>query len=1182
MINMMIESLELDNFKSFGNRRKILFRKGFTVISGPNGSGKSNIGDSMLFVLGVRSSKAVRADRLADLIHKASTPARQRNHCRVTITFNNENSEFTEDEKRIRLTRELISDAGNYHSNYYINGSRVKHSDVEKLLDTLHIYLDSYSFVLQGDINNIIKMSGIERRRLLESISGIESFDVQIERAKSDIEGISENLSKLEIMYQESQRRLVELKRDKENAEAYNSYSSRIRDLRATLLGYEITRINRDVQSVETQIDNLTAEIEALNGEMAQLHGNIESRRNDLRKLEEEREAISGPEMNEIRKYISDLRVKIAEYRMKKDDKSEQLSDLKEEISERSRESEESSTRKKDLEARISASESDLEATRESSREAESKLNELKAAFTDSTKHAKRLQERLMEIDSTMAEITSETDGVREKFNSLASEKSRIIAELAAREERKANLEFQIKDAQWRLKDISGTDQGKRKSLEDIRKQYYKTKGDLEDHQKERDDAKDRLSQLSREYDKLSLSMNGNRGAGSRALNAIINARNQNIIRGIHGPIRDLIRYEDRFRNAVESTAGGRMNAVVVESDQVAQECLEYLRKEKIGKLTFLPINKMAMGRPRGKAIMVRDYDGSLGYVFEHITAEKEYEAVVWYAVQDTVVVDTVQTARKYMVGVRLVTLGGDIFEASGAITGGYVEASRSNSANESRMSQLSSEINRLNEDISDLNRMIADEREIVDSLTTQMTDLSKEEGSKSKEVDQLREIAEKAQKEIADVEALVADSSEQLRRTENHMSTLNEQILEGNDRTDQLNKEKSEIHEKLKALSPETVELQTELETKLSDLRNSEQATLESISSLKSDIRLIDRSIEENEEFIRESGRETEEISSSIRELDSMIAESGAELEKYRKMEEEMDRRTREQTAKIHAVENEIEKLSAKIENSRSMVSTKHDIIITLSSRLENHRTKLEEMEQQLAETGGMPINEKLTATEIRNSISDLQDRIDQLGPINHKAITEYEEVSLECSRISEETEKLGDEKKSLEDLTEKLNDQKKKKFLELYYSINHHMNDVYRVLSAGGEAQLVLSDEEDPLNAEVSIRARPKGANFSKLGALSGGEKSLTALSFILAVQRINPSPLYYLDEVDMFLDGANVERIGKMFKSNSSTSQILVVSLRKAMLKYSENIIGVTSFDEENTEVFEKSLDTEPEAF
>ncbi len=1181
MIKMMIESLELDNFKSFGNRRKILFRKGFTVISGPNGSGKSNIGDSMLFVLGVRSSKAVRADRLADLIHKASTPAKQKNNCRVTITFNSEDPELSEDEKRTRLTRELTSDGENYHSNYYINGERVRHMDVERLLDSLHIYLDSYSFVLQGDINNIIKMTGVERRKLLESISGIESFDVQIEKAKTDIDAISGNLGKLELLYEEAKRRLEELKIDKENAEAYNSYSQRIQDLRATQLNYELTRLNRDMESVETQISNLSGEIDTLNAHNSGIQLEVEDKKSTLRKLEKERDEISGSEMGEIRKQISDLRVRIAEQRMKKDDKGEQIEQLESEISESVSDSEETrngiTTNSEELEAK----ESELLKVQNRMREIEQKLTEIRSDLKDTTKSTKKLQDRLVEIDSEISQITGENDGLKEEYNSLSQEKSRVMQDLVAKEEKKKDLEFQIKDAQWRLKDILGTDQTKRKNFEDLRKQYYDVKNELENNQKEREDKKDRLSALSREYDKLSMTLQGSKGPGSRTLSAIIAARNQNLIEGIHGPIRDLIGFDEKYRSAVESTAGGRLNAVVVENDLVAEKCLEYLRREKIGKLTFLPLNKISIGRPRGKAIIVHGSEGSEGYVFEHVRSESVYEAAVWYAFQDTVIVDTVQTARKYMVGVRLVTLDGDIFEASGAITGGYTEKGRSNVASEAKLSQLSTEINDLNEMLGILTAKVEEGKRLLDELTSELTEMSKEEGSKSKEVDQLREISEKAEKQIKDVQGQVAELEESMRRNENHLKTLNEEILENGDKIDQLSKEKTEIHEKLKTLSPETVDMQNDLEGEFSELRKVEQEYLDRISSIRSDLKHMDRKLQDNSKSIESSKNEIEDIQKEIAEIDRIVTQDNSELEKLRKIEEEMDLKTREQTEKIHAAENDVERLLGKIESNRSLISTKHDVIITLSSRMETYKSKITETEELISSVGGNVIDEKLSAAEIKASIGNLETKIEQLGPINHKAISEYTEVDKECVSISEETRRLNEEKKSLEELTDRLNEQKKTIFLNLYHSINTHMGEIYSRLSAGGEAMLTLSDENDPLNGEVSIRARPKGKNFSKLHALSGGEKSLTALSFIMAVQRINPSPVYYLDEVDMFLDGANVERIGNMFRANSNTSQILVVSLRKAMLKYSENIIGVTSFDEENTEVFEKSLGAEEAA-
>ncbi|MCL4342985.1 MAG: AAA family ATPase [Candidatus Thermoplasmatota archaeon] len=215
------------------------------------------------------------------------------------------------------------------------------------------------------------------------------------------------------------------------------------------------------------------------------------------------------------------------------------------------------------------------------------------------------------------------------------------------------------------------------------------------------------------------------------------------------------------------------------------------------------------------------------------------------------------------------------------------------------------------------------------------------------------------------------------------------------------------------------------------------------------------------------------------------------------------------------------------------------------------------------------------MSTGELKRRISELTSDIAALGSVNHRAIEQYTTELNEVTLLRERMEELGKEKSSLEELMDQINNQKKLTFLELFDAVNKEINSIYYVLSDGGEAGLEITDRENPMEAEVYIKARPKGSNFSKIEALSGGEKSLTALAFIMSIQRINPSPVYYLDEVDMFLDGANAERVGRMFKENSRKSQIIAVSLRQAMLKYADNIIGVTTFDDENSEVFFKSF-------
>ncbi len=329
---MFLESLELHNFKSFGIRKRIVFRKGFTVISGPNGSGKSNIGDSLLFVLGTRSSKAVRAERLGDLIHKSSDEKRNRDYCSVTVTLDTEDPEKLPEDRKIILKRELVAEMDGYKSNYYINGQRVRHSDVADLLDSLHIYLDSYSFVLQGDINNIVKMTGFERRKLLESISGIESFDIQIEKAQGDILSISENLGRLEVLLDQTRKRRQDLEAEKDVAERYEQLSTAIRNLRMTMLNIEKEGMQREIASHSRNIEQLMQEIGEIEARITSMNQQLGFLEGENRDLKQRLEVSGNSQLREIREQIENQRVTIAETGIRVENSQERIRSISDQM----------------------------------------------------------------------------------------------------------------------------------------------------------------------------------------------------------------------------------------------------------------------------------------------------------------------------------------------------------------------------------------------------------------------------------------------------------------------------------------------------------------------------------------------------------------------------------------------------------------------------------------------------------------------------------------------------------------------------------------------------------------------------------------------------------------------------------------------------------------------------------
>ncbi|MEM0156388.1 MAG: chromosome segregation protein SMC [Thermoplasmataceae archaeon] len=1172
---MIIESIEMDNFKSFGKKKKIEFKNGLTVISGPNGSGKSNIGDALLFVLGVRSTKSVRADRLSDLIHRSSDNDPGRKYCSVQINFDNGEDNDDPDKRRISIRRELTFDGTDYKSNYYIRDVRVKHSDVEQLLDSMKIYLDGYSFVLQGDINNLIKMTGIERRKLLEAIAGVESYNNQIESAKSDINGINENMIKLEVRAQDEKLQVDGLSHDKEVAEKYLQISSKMKDFRATLIDKEIARTNREISSLNKQISELGEQISSLENANLDLTAKVESLQHKKREIEIQRESVSGAELKEIRIKSESLKLKIAERKMSIQNKQAMIEDRQKRLDESEREIADILDQKKGFEIRLKTNSDDMQQLESEINVSEEKLRKLRANSESTSGKLTALKKKYSDLDAEVEKLSIKLGDLEVDFSEINKKKITKSTELSTLEERKSGLEFQIKDSLWRSKEsVALAEEGKR-SLKDLSDRFYALKAVIKDLNDEKDSLQKKLVDLNREYTRFQSASQGQKIGQSRAVSLIIGARNQNLIPGIHGPLKDIISFDEEFQMAVEATAGGRLNSIVVENDETSQKCIELLKREKAGRLTFLPINKMVVGRPRGKAIIVHNSSDSLGYVMERIQYDKKYEGAVWHAFQDTVIVPSVEIARKYMVGVKLVTKDGDIFDPSGAITGGFMERKKENFASEKKILDLSSEIMSANSRIDELSSIIKVKGAELDRLTEELNVKSREEGQKKARSENLDTDIEKIKSDLVKLSRLIEDVNAELSKFSIDYESKETEISSVKTLMRSKEREKSLIMEEMKTQNPEEAEMQEQTEKHLEMLKGQKSQISADISALNVEIKHVNDRLRELRDRVKQMKTEISEFNDFIASVATEQRQLESELSKSMAVEAELDRNTRVFTDAIMHIDAEITQIAQTTEINKGMCETKRSVIITLNGRIENLTEKLNNLNEELKNVGGKPVLENYSEQEIRKTILLLQSEAETLGPINYKAIEEYASVKAVLDSLEAELQTLRNDRKELEGLMDTLNKQKESIFVKTFNRINEGINVIYSQLSGGGEAQLIMSDINKPLESEVFIKARPKGKVFAKLQSLSGGEKSLTALAFIMSIQQMTPSPVYYLDEVDMYLDGGNVERIGQMFRSNSKISQILMVSLKKAMLKYADNIVGVTSFDQINTEVYEKTI-------
>ena len=1174
---MIIESLELDNFKSFGNKRKIIFKKGFTVISGPNGSGKSNIGDSLLFVLGVRSSRAVRADRLGDLVHNPPSGKKQKDYCSVTITINTEEQNRPEEERIIRITRELLSDVDGYRSVYSINGSRCKHGDIERLLDALHIYLDSYSFVLQGDINNLVKMTGTERRKLLESIAGIESYNIQIEKAQIDIDSIEDNLAKIQILIDENQRRLDQLSVEKKNAERYNELNEKIGSYEVTLLNIDLISANRELSSYGKILDDINSQLLSQRNKIADLNDNIKKKEDEIRSVEAEKNRFGGEELKNVIEKIKILTLEKAKAEINTENLKDDIKSLSDRMEEIDLDLESRKTEKIRIERESSGIKKKIEEADANLKEYNGRLSELKASSENSSKLFAEFKKEMDRLDLTIADLNASILEITQEESENKGKKDSLVSELRHLESRESDILLQYNDAKYKIDANEKESTGSRKAYDELNQRYISLRKSVTEGDRRKDELNRQLIDLTKEYEKLSASLSRT-SQSSRTYSAILEARASGEITGVYGLVKDLISYDQKMRMAISASGGARLNSVVVEDDAVAEQCLNILKRKKAGKLTFLPMNKMLTGRPRAKAIMVKNSGETNGYVFENVKYDKKYENIIWYTFQDCIIVPDTTVARKHMSGVRLVTMDGDIFEASGAITGGFSE--KKDEQNETRFSEISDQMASISSELEALKTKLEQDRTELDDISTKIASSSKQIGSGSSQITMFIEIRDRSSRDLENVRKEIKEIQSAISEQDQKILEVHDRLNQSTEKLERTSEEKNRINKKMAEISPEIINEQNDLEKKISDLRTERDDLSRRDFSFGSDLKICNNEISN---LITERTKDTKAIDAKKQLLQSGLDEIKSlqeEMEKYRMLEEQLNSKAKEFNDRLQNLGIEVQTLRGNLDTAAVMVTTLEDNRLSTNLRIQSINDKIQQLNQQIQDSKYKPVNTDLSVAEIKRELISLRKELENLGAVNQLAIAEYDEVDSRLKEMLDKTSRLKLEKHVLEEMMEDLNGKKRTVFLDLYYKINDTMKDIYAVLSEGGEARLDLSDMNDPLNSDLYIRARPKGSTFSKIEALSGGEKSLTAISFILAVQRIKPSPVYYLDEIDMFLDGANAERIGKMFSENAKYSQVLMVSLKKSMLKYADNLIGVTTLDEENTEIYSKDFDSDAE--
>lgn len=1179
---MYLKELVLENFKSFGGKTRLELQTGYTVITGPNGSGKSNISDAILFVLGPRSSKVIRAGKLTDLIYNGGKSKNAASHASVSATFDNSDRMIPFDSDLVTFTRVVnrSQDGSDYSSHFYINGRKSSLGEFEGLLREAKLSADGYNFVQQGDVTHIIEMGNVERRRILDDIAGITTFDSEIEKAERERVETEQNISTARSVLSELKGNLSRLQREKEAAERFAETKKRLENLKLALALRKLSSCDMEIETIGSQIESFTKQAERLSIEAQAGGKELQELEAQLKAKEEEISREEGDEAREIRAKVDSCKIDIAKRSDGRSISEEQLKEIQERIASLK-------TRLKEERRQLEKAKSDLEsaerALTENSSTLSAKRAELKAlerSAGDTDQRSRALQKEIEEINRKISSLNDELGTLKIEESRLRDRIERGELEKAAAEKSVSNAELEYKDVCWQLKEIDAGHKDREGRLRELNTKFSSLRNRESGLRERVGDLEKEIRIATREYERLKAQREARTDGLSRALNAILELRDRGEIKGILGSFRELISVDAEYEQAINAAAGGRINAVVVEDDATAAECIVHLKKNGLGRLIFLPLNRMLESKPRGKAVMVRSQ--TLGFAMDLMKFDDRLRAAAWYVVGDTLVVRDLDEMRKLMGGIRLVTLDGDIAEAGGAMIGGSQEKLQPQAAHSAGIKEAGEKLRKLNDELqqksSELDA-VSTELRAVEELLRKTNEETGETGKlaeslKKKKVEFERELNERAMR-LASVREQVEKDTDALKAVQKSIEEREKAIAEL--RQERQNREGKLIEGKPEEVASAMVKLRKEIEQLSTD---SERISAEAAGA-RTSMQFIEKSVEELLSQIREEEAKAQELKEKIERL-------GAEEEKLR-VELIALQKIESRIGEVQAsLRNERDSLLQKVLEIRASLSKMSErkesiaeMLVIQKNNLQNAIQKRKEIEVEISllrDAGGVPVDGDMTVDALKDAVAECERVLERMGGVNMLAIEDFEQVNSRCQALEADIKGFEEKKKSLIKLVEEINEKKKQGLLRVFGAINTNFADIYFKLSGGFEGKLELENEKDPLQGGLIIRVRQKERKSLRIEALSGGEKSLAALAFIFAIQQYDPSPVYFLDEVDMFLDGVNSEAVARMVRSLSSSAQFLQVSLRKVSLNWADRLIGVTRAEDGISHVFYREVGME----
>ena len=1194
-----INQVELTHFKSFGGSITIPLQEGFTVVTGPNGSGKSNILDAVLFCLGLASSRGMRADRLPDLINSAMLREGKAAETSVSVRF--DLSEWQPDQAEAGLeppeegpwikpgqqewtvSRRLrVAPGGTYASSFSADGVSCNLQQLQSQLRRLRVDPEGSNVVMQGDVTRIVSMSARDRRGIIDELAGVALFDSRIEQSRGKLDEVQERQERCSIVQQELLSSRQKLERDCAKARTYQDLRQRHHNgrLQEQVLAFEAAQASQAalLQRSTSLASQQQAEREAISeGEtgLTAAAAVLEQLQAEVKALGEDQLIAVQAELAGLEASGRELTRQAGKHQLDAEALQHQRHELARtqgELRQQQQALEASSDQAalNDAEAGCRAAEAAVELSRR-------RLGEVAGRSGSWLEDQQQRSRARQQLGAQIGPLEAERQQLQERLR----QHQERLAELGAEEQqegashRSAQEQLEATESSWQqVLEATRAEQQQMQELAESLALQQRTRSRLEQEQ----------IQLEREIARLDSrreTLQESRGTG--ALRVLLEAG----MDGIHGPVAQLGEVEERVRLALEVAAGGRLGQVVVDDDRIAARAIELLKSRRAGRLTFLPLNKIRGGSGGGSsgsggAALQRGGAGAggsglIGKAVDLVGYEPVYAEVFRYVFGDTLVFDNLANARRELGRCRAVTLDGELLEKSGAMTGGSLQQ---------RGSQLSFGRSQDGDEAEPLRQRLL---ELGESLLA----CRRKEAQLGQRLEALRPRLLEHQQRQAGLEAersaaqrALAPQLQRQQQLGSRLGQLQQALQSDLQRQQQLDSLLLPLQQQRISLEEAEAAVQSSGDAaRWQGLQSELEAADTALAAARSQRDWLLAARRERALSAERLSNQLEALSADEQRLvaavNTLVAERARWKEQHQADQErrstlaaeqqQLQTRFGESRRARDAAEAQLAAQRQALQQRQWKLQRLGEEIESLAEQQRGDQLRLAQLERELPEPlPEIPEEVRQAGLEaLQAELRSLQARMEALEPVNMLALEELEQLETRLAELEERLEVLSKEREELLLRIETVATLRQEAFLEAFTAVDGHFRTIFEGLS-DGEGHLQLENPEAPLEGGLTLVAHPKGKAVRRLNSMSGGEKSLTALSFLFALQRFRPSPFYALDEVDSFLDGVNVERLAALIAGQADQAQFMVVSHRRPMIAAATRTIGVTQARGAHTQV------------